>query len=149
VYILDSNVYIRAFRELAFGRELQEFHRIHLPRLIVSAVVASEVLVGALTPRAERAARRTLVEPFRTRRRFYVPTWSTWDLATKIDRRIRRQPSLREPLGRRSFFHDILIAASARELGATIVTLNVEDFTLIGRYVDITYVQPWPQAAAV
>ena len=45
MYLLDSNVYIRAFRDLAFGRELLEFHQRELRRLVVSAVVASEVLV--------------------------------------------------------------------------------------------------------
>lgn len=145
MYLLDSNVYIRAFRELSFGQELQAFHHQQLPRLVVSAVVASEVLVGATSPRRARAAQRTLVEPFLSRRRFIVPAWSTWTLATSIDRRLRARPAARGRLATRSFFHDILIAASARELGATIVTLNRDDFALIGRHVDILVVEPWPR----
>ncbi len=43
---------------------------------------------------------------------------------------------------------DILIAASARELGATIVTFNTADFALIGRHMDITFVEPWPRQPA-
>ena len=148
MYLLDSNVYIRGFREMTFGRELQEFHRRELRRLVVSAVVASEVLVGAQSPRRERAVRGTLVEPFRARRRFLVPGWSTWALATAIDRQLRARLTLRGRLGERSFFHDILIAASARELGATIITLNTADFGLIGRHVDITFVEPWPRQPA-
>jgi predicted nucleic acid-binding protein len=148
VYLLDSNVYIRGFRERTFGRELQEFHQRELPRLVVSAVVASEVLVGAQSARRERAVRRTLVEPFRARRRFVVPGWSTWALATAIDRRLRARPAIRARLAERSFFQDILIAASARELGATIVTLNTADFGLIGRHVDITFLSPWPPQPA-
>lgn len=148
MYLLDSNVYIRGFRERTFGRELQEFHQRELPRLVVSAVVASEVLVGAQSARRERAVRRTLVEPFRARRRFVVPGWSTWALATAIDRRLRARPAIRARLAERSFFQDILIAASARELGATIVTLNTADFGLIGRHVDITFLSPWPPQPA-
>ena len=148
MYLLDANVYIRAFRELAFGRELQEFHQRELPRLVVSAVVASEVLVGAQSARRERAIHRTLVEPFRARRRFVVPGWSTWVRATAIDRRLRARPSVRGRLAERSFFQDILIAASARELGATIVTFNTADFALIGRHMDITFVEPWPRQPA-
>jgi predicted nucleic acid-binding protein len=144
VFLLDSNIYIRAFREPVFGRELQEFHRAHLPKLVLSAVVASEFLVAAQTPARERAFRLGLLEPFRTRRRLHTPAWSTWELATAIDRRIRQRPATRSHLQQRSFFHDILIAASARELGATIVTLNNSDFTLIGRHVDIKHVEPWP-----
>ena len=44
---------------------------------------------------------------------------------------------------------DILIAASAREVGATIITENVVDFTLIGRHIDIAFVPPWPPTPAV
>ena len=148
MYLLDSNVYIRAFRELAFGRELQEFHQRELPRLVVSAVVASEVLVGAQSARRERTVHRTLVEPFRARRRFVVPGWSTWMRATEIERRLRAHPTVRGRLAERSFFQDILIAASARELGATIVTFNTADFALIGRHMDITFVEPWPRQPA-
>lgn len=149
MFLLDSNVYIRAFREADFGRELQAFHRAELPRLIVSAVVASELLVGAERPDRERALRRTLIEPFRVRRRLITPTWSTWELATETDRRLRRRPGAGSRLAQRSFFHDILIAASARELGATIITMNTDDFAVIGRHIDIKYVAPWPLRAAV
>jgi predicted nucleic acid-binding protein len=144
LYLIDSNVYIRAFRELEFGRALQEFHRLHVSRLVVSAVVASELLIGAQRPDRERALRRTLIEPFRARRRLVSPTWSTWELVAKIDRGIRARAVNRTKLDQRSFLQDILIAASAREVGATIITENTTDFTLIGRHVDIAFVTPWP-----
>jgi len=82
---------------------------------------------------AEGAIRRTLVDPFRTRGRFITPAWSTWDLATKTDRGLRARPANRSRLAQRSFQQDILIAASAREAGAIIITENTADFTLIGR----------------
>ncbi|MEO8624846.1 MAG: type II toxin-antitoxin system VapC family toxin [bacterium] len=148
MYLLDSNVYIRAFREADFGHELQEFHRAHLPRLVVSAIVASELLVGAQTPARARALQRTLIDPFRARRRFLTPGWSTWERATAIDCGIRKQRGRRAQLESRAFFHDILIAATAREMGATIVTFNTADFALIGQHVDIDVVEPWPTALA-
>lgn len=148
MYLLDSNVYIRAFREADFGQQLQEFHRAHLPRLVVSAVVVSELLVGVKAPDRARALRRTLVEPFRTRKRFLTPGWATWERATEIDRGIREARVHREKLGTRSFFHDILIAATAREMGATIVTFNSVDFALISQFVDIDVVEPWPERIA-
>ena len=148
LYLIDSSVYIRAFRETAFGAELQAFHRLNLARLVVSGVVASELLVGAQKLDRERAVLRTLVEPFRTRRRLVTPMWSTWALAAKIDRGIRRQAANRTWLERRSSMQDILIAATAREVGATIITENASDFTLIGRHVDIAFVPPWPPTPA-
>lgn len=144
MYLLDSNIYIRAFLEPGFGTELHSFHRGHLGQLVLSAVVASEILVGAATPARERAVRLGLVEPFRTRRRFHTPSWTTWDRATAIDRRLRRKGGMTSSLAQRSFFNDILIAASARELGATIVTLNRADFQIIGAAVDIEAIGPWP-----
>lgn len=148
MFLLDSNVYIRAFRDAGFGVQLERFHRAHLPRLVVSAVVVSELLVGAQTPGGVRALERTLVEPFRTRRRFLTPGWRTWATAVAIDRGIRQQRTHRSALGQRSFFHDILIASTAREMGATIVTCNTADFALIAQHVDIEVVEPWPDGLA-
>ncbi len=148
MYLLDSNVYIRGFRDAAFGQELLEFHGTQVSRLVVSAVVASELLVGAQRPDRERALQRTLIEPFRARRRFITPSWSTWQLAAAIDRRLRTHVGMRSLLDRRSFFHDILIAASAREVGATVISMNRDDFALIGRHVDVTCVAPWPVPVA-
>ena len=37
-----------------------------------------------------------------------------------------------------------MIAASAREIGAILVTENREDFGIISDVVDIHYVEPWP-----
>ena len=148
MYLLDSNVYLRAFRDAGFGGQLERFHRAHLPRLVVSAVVVSELLVGAQTPAGARALQRTLVEPFRSRKRFLTPGWRTWEQAVAIDRGIRQQRTHRTALGQRSFFHDILIASTAREMGATIVTFNVADFALIAQHVDIDVVEPWPDGVA-
>jgi predicted nucleic acid-binding protein len=43
------------------------------------------------------------------------------------------------------FFNDMLIAVSARELGAVILTENGEDFDIISSVLDIRYVEPWPE----
>lgn len=148
-YLLDSNVYIRAFRDATFGAVLQEFHRRSLSRLVLSTVVATELLVGAQRPDRERAVRRALIEPFRVRRRLVTPGWSTWELVTRVDRSLRKRPANRSRLDQRSFLHDMLIAATVRELGATLVTDNVADFALIARHLDFAFVQPFPPSPAV
>jgi predicted nucleic acid-binding protein len=51
---------------------------------------------------------------------------------------------LSSKLRSRSFANDLLIAASARELGAAILTENSRDFAVISTVVDITYMEPWP-----
>lgn len=149
LYLLDSNVYFRAFRDSAFGSELQEFHRLALPRLVLSAVVATELLVGARRPDRDRAVRRALIEPFRARRRLVTPSWSTWELVARLDQTLRTQAATRSRLELRSFLHDMLIAATARELGATVITDNVADFGAIARHLDIAFVPPFPPLSAV
>ena len=92
--------------------------------------------------------RRALIEPFQSRRRLLAPAWSTWALVARIDQDLRRRPGYRTRLEQRSFFHDMLIAASAREIGAAVITENVADFAVIARHVDIAFVPPFPPSPA-
>src|SRR5712692_5731665 len=142
--LLDSNVYIRSFNDPAFGREFRRFHQANLPQLVLSVVVLTELLVGADSPDRERALRRTIVEPFAARRRVHVPLRQIWETAARVDQRIRALGGVQAGLAQRSFFNDILIAASARDLGATIVTQKLADFGLIQRVLDIRFEAPWP-----
>jgi len=142
--LLDSNIYIRSFNDPAFADEFRRFHQTNLPQLVLSAVVLSELLVGADSPDRERALRRTIVDPFAARNRIHVPRRQTWETAAGVDRRIRALGGFEGSLAQRSFFHDVLIAASARELGATIVTQNLADFRLIQRVLDLRFEAPWP-----
>ena len=144
MFLLDSNVYIAGFNDPEFGEAFRAFHQTNLPRLILSAVVAHELLVGARTRHRLGVLERGLLEPFRTRRRIYVPTLATWKLAADVDRRLRELGGYEASLAQRSFGNDLLIAATARELGATIVTRNLGDFELIGRVVPIKFEPPWP-----
>lgn len=146
MYLIDSNVYIRGFRDSVFGESLRHFHRTHLPQLVLSAVVVHELLVGAVTSRKEQTLRRQLVEPFRVRRRLHVPARQTWELTASVDRRLRKRSSLASKLRTRAFFNDLLIAASARELGAVILTENREDFDIISSVLDIRHIEPWPHS---
>jgi predicted nucleic acid-binding protein len=61
-----------------------------------------------------------------------------------VDQGIRARSTHRVRLDQRSLFQDILIAATAREIGATIITENHTDFALIGNHVDIAFVSPFP-----
>ena len=142
IHLIDSNVYIHAFRDVAFGESLRWFHQKHLPRLVLSSVVVHELLVGAANAAKERSLRRGLVEPFRVRQRLHVPARQTWEMAATVDLRLRKRKNLESRLRTRSFGNDILIAASARELGAIILTENSEDFSIIASVLDIQFVEP-------
>ena len=139
IHLIDSNVYIHAFRDSAFGEALRRFHQNRLPHLVLSVVVAHELLAGAANATRERSLRRGLVEPFRTRQRLHVPARQTWEMAATIDRRLRKRMNLESKLQTRSFANDILIAASARELGAVIITENSADFSIIASALNIRF----------
>lgn len=141
--LLDSNVYIRSFNDPAVGAAFRTFHQAALPQLVLSVVVLTELLVGADSADRERTLRRTIVEPFQARRRIHMPTRQTWELSASVDRRIRAMGGFAASLAQRGFFNDILIAASARELGAEVITHNVADFALIRRVLDFQFRLPW------
>jgi predicted nucleic acid-binding protein len=142
IYLVDSNVYIHSFRDTGFGESIRRFHQKNLPRLVLSAVVVHELLVGSANAAKERALRKGILEPFRVRQRLHVPARQTWEMAASIDRRLRKRKDLQSKLHTRSFLNDMLIAASARELGAIILTENREDFSIIASVLDIRYVDP-------
>jgi len=50
--------------------------------------------------------------------------------------------NLESKLQIRSFANDILVAASARELGAVILRENSADFSIIASVLDIRFTQP-------
>lgn len=144
MFLLDSNVYIRAFARGVDDAAFQAFHRDQLPQLLLSAVVLHELLVGAKTLGDRRRLEQGLIEPFRTRRRIHVPTLATWTMAAQFDRDLRALGRFAGSLAQRSFANDLLLAATARQLGATIVTHNMADFELIGRVTDLKVSRPWP-----
>jgi predicted nucleic acid-binding protein len=144
MFLLDTNVYIDSFNDPAFGAEFRRFHQANLPRLVLSAVVAHEILVGANDPNRARAFEQGLLEPFRSRRRVHVPSLGTWELAAQVDRELRRLRGFAGSLSARSFANDMLIAATARELGATIVTRNLSDFRVLARVLPVRFEPPWP-----
>ena len=65
-------------------------------------------------------------------------------MAANADRRLRRLKVFNASLTQRSFFNDVLIAATARDFGAVIITENVKDFAVIARGLDIRFSLPWP-----
>ena len=56
-YVLDANLYIRAFRNEADARELEAFYAAFVPVTYLSSIVVHELLVGATTPAKARDIR--------------------------------------------------------------------------------------------
>ena len=144
MYVIDTNFYTRAFVDPAFGPEFRSFYRPAIRQLRVSAVVLFEILAGATDARREREYEQAVLGPFGPRGRLLVPTASTWRLVAGADRALRTRGGYTGSLAQRSFLNDMLIAASCREVGATLVTANARDFAIIRRVIAFRYVTALP-----
>ena len=144
-FILDTNLYIAADRESAQAEALSEFYDAHLPQTHLHAIVVQEMLAGAITPERARRTQESLVKPFEKRNRLVVPTYQTWKRTGEILRRLTLRGLLSPGQFARSFVHDVMLAASCRQFGHTLVTANLRDFELIRKVEKFGFVPPYPQ----
>jgi predicted nucleic acid-binding protein len=144
-YVIDTSVFITAARDPTFAAELERFSSAHLPAIHLCAVVAQELLAGAVDASRERLIRRTLVDPWERRRRVLTPSFRAWARAGSIMARLVQQGHLSPGGFGRSFTNDCLIAACCLEHGATVVTLNRRDFDLVARVEALSVAAPFPQ----
>jgi predicted nucleic acid-binding protein len=124
--IIDTSVYIGHWEQGLFEETLEQVRKAFVVRH--SAVVLSELRRGARTRDAQRAVNR-LRELAPT---VWEPTARDWWEAGRLIRTIGDAHDWdRNKL--RDFQNDALIALTARAHGATLVTANRTDFTLLGR----------------
>lgn len=143
-FVIDTNVYVAADRDLAWAEELERFSTAQLPFIHFHAVVAQELLAGAVDQRRERIVEESLIQPFERRGRVLVPSFTACKGAGRVLSRLVDR-KLMSPGGfKRSFLNDCVLAASCREVGATLVTLNRGDFELIRQVLRFEFTQPWP-----
>lgn len=143
-YVLDTNVYVAADRDVGWAEELARFSSEYLPSIHFHAVVAQELFAGAIDQRRERLLDESLVMPFERRGRIVTPSFSAWKSAGHI-LSLLVQRKLMSPGGfKRSFVADCVLATSCREHGVTLITLNRSDFDLIRRVHPFEYTEPWP-----
>jgi predicted nucleic acid-binding protein len=125
--VLDTNVYIGwlnkgQHEELMLGRGLVRY---------LSAIVLMELRVGAKMLPARRALDQ-LARPYRTGGRLYAPHGEVFDSAGGLLQKLRERG---QEIRRASLVNDLLIALSARSLGAAVLTAD-QDFQIIRRVVD-------------
>ena len=122
-YALDSNLFIDAFRSAERESALLDFHAHFAPFEYLSAIVALELRAGARTKSAASKLEANILRPFERRGRVFAPGYGAW----------KEAGAALAALGdsTRAFYNDVLIAASCREHGVTLVTRNVRDFARI------------------
>jgi predicted nucleic acid-binding protein len=123
--VFDTSVYVEDFRTGRFARRILE--STFVPRC--SVVVLHELLRGARTP-----LERQFIRDLRRHCRLVTPTERHWMDAAEILARIKNREGY-DAAKIRELASDVLIALSARSIGATVVTCNEADFRAISRHV--------------
>jgi predicted nucleic acid-binding protein len=122
--ILDTSVYIENFRTGRFSLELLRSSWI----VRCSAVVLHELRRGA---RADLELQ--FVSDLAKKVRIITPTERHWIESGEILSLIGKKRGF-DPVKMRELAFDILIALSAREIGATLITCNRRDFAEIRKH---------------
>lgn len=144
-YVLDSNCYIDAAKDSSARHALAHFVAWAAPQIYLSAVVSAELRAGARSSRDRKQLEELVLEPFLRRGRVITPSASAWDALGLTLGSLAEREGLEPPLVRRGFAFDILLAYSAREAGAIVVTRNHRDMARIRRIFSFGFVAPYPE----
>jgi predicted nucleic acid-binding protein len=119
--IIDTSVYVENLRSGRFEEEL-----LALPFLVrVSAVVVAELARGARSRQAKR-----FVDHLARRFRLVTPSETDWVRSGVVVRVLADRHGFERHKMRELHF-DVLIALTARGVGAQLITINARDFQLI------------------
>jgi predicted nucleic acid-binding protein len=143
-YVLDTQIFIDAFRDPTSNEALQRFHRAFAPFEYLSVVVAQELRAGVTRDRDRKALERNVLGVFERAGRTFAPTADAWHRSGDLLSDMARKDGLEIGRVSKSFANDVLLALSCREAGCVLVTWNDRDFYRIRRYVPFEYVKPWP-----
>ena len=143
-YVLDSNLFIRGFREPLANLELQKFHALFAPFEYFSVIVAQELRSGIKSAADRRALEKLVLAPFARRGRILVPTEKAWQESGDVLAEMARKEGLEVGKVPKSFGNDVLLALSCREAGMVLVTENIRDFKRIAQVAPFDFVKPWP-----
>jgi predicted nucleic acid-binding protein len=135
-YLLDTNVYLEAFRSEEKKAQFRKTFFPLLPATSLSAVVAYELHVNAQDSRT-RTLLHELTGPLARTGRLVTPDFNDWIEASQIVTAIgEKDRGWRSKLP--ALLNDVLIALCARRIGATLFTHNRNDFRLIHRHKDFS-----------
>ena len=143
-YTLDTNLFIEALRDPSANASLVQFHSDFAPFEYLHAVVVQELQAGVKTDRGQRLLERHILDPFRRRNRLITPSFEVWKRSGDVLRELSRRGGVDSGSVRKSFGNDILLAASCREAGVTLVTDNLRDFRRIQSVLQFEFLGPWP-----
>jgi predicted nucleic acid-binding protein len=110
------------------------------PVLYMSSVVIEELYAGAFDAISIKLIDR-LYETFERLNRLIVPNASDWQKAGKVVAKLGRKYGF-ESLYLARIQNDVLIALSARQIGAYVITGNMKDYERIREFLDFKLYPP-------
>jgi predicted nucleic acid-binding protein len=143
-YVLDTQLFINAFRNPVVNEELQQFHRAFSPFEHFSVIVAQELRAGVRRPHDRKALERYVFKVFQRANRSITPSADAWHRSGDLLAEMARHEGLEIARISKAFANDVLLALSCREAGCVLVTDNERDFQRIRRFVQFDFMQPWP-----
>jgi predicted nucleic acid-binding protein len=147
-YVLDTQLFIQAFRDRRANDALQEFHRVFAPFEYFSVIVAQELRAGIQRPHDRKALEKNVLRIFARANRTIVPSAEAWHRSGDLLAAMVREEGLETSRVPKSFANDVLLALSCRESGCVLVTDNHRDFSRIRRFAPFEFTKPWPGRAS-
>ena len=143
-YVLDTQLFINAFRDPVANQALQQFHRAFSPFEHFSVIVAQELRAGVQRPQDRKALERNVLKVFQRANRTITPSADAWHRSGDLLAEMARQEGLEIARVSKAFANDVLLALSCREAGCVLVTDNARDFQRIRGFVQFDFMKPWP-----
>ena len=130
--ILDTSIYI-PFINAGISHPILELEY-ETPLLYMSAVVIEELYAGASDNNTIKLLDR-LCATFEELGRLIAPDALDWKKTGKVITKLGQKYGFEEKFLTK-ITNDVLIALSARKIGAVVVTFNIKDFSRIKEFVD-------------
>jgi predicted nucleic acid-binding protein len=146
-YVLDTQLFISAFRDPVANEALQQFHGVFSPFEHLSVIVAQELRAGVQRSRDGKALERNVLKVFMRTNRTITPSAAAWHRSGTLLAEMGRKEGLEIARVSKAFANDVLLALSCREAGCVLVTDNERDFQRIRRFVQFDFTKPWPNAS--
>jgi predicted nucleic acid-binding protein len=143
-YVLDTQLFIDAFRHPVANEALQRFHAAFSPFEHLSVIVAQELRAGVKRPQDRKALERNVLTIFERAGRTITPSADAWHRCGDLLAEMGRQEGLEIARVSKAFANDVLLALSCREAGCVLVTDNERDFRRLRRCIEFDFTKPWP-----
>lgn len=143
-YVLDTQIFIHAFRDPVANEALLRFHRAFSPFEHLSVIVAQELRAGVTQPGDRKTLERNVLAIFKRAGRMITPSADAWHRSGDVLAQMASNEGLEIARVSKAFANDVLLALSCRETGCVLVTDNERDFRRIRRFVQFDFMKAWP-----